>query len=83
MRSCLIGAALCATMCGSVLAAPGLVFDNGPVNTSLGGYSFSGPQLLADDFILSTATTLREVRNLGLFTFDPNTPVALTWTITR
>lgn len=69
----------------AVLAAPAwggpLLYSNGPINGTVGGFTISPGSYISDSFVLSSDATVGDVSNIGLWLDSGNMPASLDWTI--
>ncbi len=60
--------------------ASSIVYDNGAINGTIGGFSLCCNFVLTDSFSVGSATTL-DSATVGLWVISGDTPTSLTWSI--
>jgi hypothetical protein len=73
-------AALALVLCGSGAAKAQLVYDNGPINGTVEGWTINFGFAVSDSFTLSNPTTLTSAQ-LGLWLYQGDTASSLDWAI--
>jgi len=73
-----------AILMGLLMAAPAsagnLLYDNGPINGTINGWSISNGSQTSDSFILSSDSTLTGAR-IGLWLYPGDTATSVDWLI--